>query len=56
MIPRKRKISDVLPAWIQATKLQSTMVITIRDATISLLLRFDLMESIMPVSSVNLSE
>ena len=36
-------------------QLQSTLVVTIRDTTISSLLRFDLMESIMPVSSTNLS-
>ena len=34
---------------------QSTLVITIRDITISSLLRFGPMESIMPVPSINLS-
>lgn len=35
--------------------LQTTLVIMIRDTTISSLLRFDSMESITPVHSVNLS-
>lgn len=37
-------------------RLQSTLVITIRDKTISSLSRFDPMKSIMPVLSVNFVE